>query len=672
MTLLFLLALAAGDARAGFAAADITPEPGAQMPGGFRPNYSQGVRDPLYAVAAVISDGATPIALVGIDALFIGKHTVGEARALIEKTAGIPGTNVLIGASHAHTGGPILDCLGSDEDPAYSARVAKAIARAVEDAWKVAEPCELAIVTGKEDTISFNRRFLMKDGREITHPGKPGTPFHDQIVKAAGPIDPEVGVLAARRPDGTVFGLVVNFACHTTVIGGTSYSADYIGFLRKHLKIRYGEATQVAFLNGASGDITQVDNLSPGSDFGPEHSEMMGRKLAAEAERALSRADWLPAVATAAAAERIRLAIRPESDVAREDPAFGLGSEPDDVFAAEREKVAAARQAAPEIDTEVQGLRIGPLGIATTGAEYFCDYGLRIKAASPHRPTWVVAYANDYLGYVATANAMAAGGYECRTARSSQLSWDSGQRIVEACLRVLGRVRPAEPIRLFNGKDLSGWTVWLDKRQQGEDPGQVFSVVDGAIRASGKEFGYLMTDRDHQDYRLTLEFSWGKETHPPRLENARDAGILYHMEGPDKIWPRSLEFQIIEGGTGDVLFVGGASAGHDPSLIPRFAGSPADMLSPDGKRVVRGRINWPRRSPEWKDVVGFRGKDDLEKPTGEWNLLELVCDHGTALYRVNGVEVARLSGLEPSRGRILLQSEGAEIYYRNVELTPVR
>lgn len=446
MIALLLLALA-GDVKAGFASADITPEPGAQMPGGFRPNHSKGVQDPLFAVAAVITDGTTPLAIVGIDALFIGKHTVREARALIEKSAGIPGANVLVGASHTHTGGPILDCLGSDEDPAYSARVAKAIAKAVEDAWKAAEPCEIGIVTGKEDTISFNRRFLMKDGREITHPGKPGTKMHDQIVKVAGPIDPDVGVLAARRKDGTVFGVVVNFACHATVIGGTGYSADYIGFLRKHLRQRYGEAVQVAFLTGTSGDITQVDNLSPGREGGPQHSEMMGRKLAAEAERALARAAWMKSLTTAAASETIRLAIRPEPDVSREDPGFGLGSQPDDVFAAEREKVAAERAKTPEIDAEVQALRVGPLGIATTGAEYFCEYGLRIKAASPQRPTWVVAYANDYIGYVPTANAMAAGGYECRTARSSKLSWDSGQRLVEASLRVLNRVREEEPKR---------------------------------------------------------------------------------------------------------------------------------------------------------------------------------------------------------------------------------
>lgn len=427
------------DLKAGFGSADITPEPGAQMPGGFRVNLSKGVRDPLYAVACVVSDGTTPVALVGIDALFVGKHTVKEAREIIQKATGIPGANVLVGASHTHTGGPILSCLGSDEDPAYSSRVAKAIAKAVEDAWKSAKTVELAVGVGKEDTIAHNRRFLMKDGREITHPGKPGSKMHDQIVRPAAPMDPDVGVLAARA-NGAITGLVVHYTCHVTVIGGSGYSADYPGFLRKHLKARYGEAVEVVFLNGCCGDITQVDNRSTARESGPEHADLMGQKLAAEATRALNRATWMKDAATGASSETLKLAIRAEPDVERERPPFGLGTGQDDVYEKERKHVADERSRGP-VDAEVQGLKVGPLGIATTGAEWFVEHGLKIKAASPHATTWVVGYANDYIGYVPTANAMVAGGYECRTARSSKLAIDAGQLLVEGCLRQLNRVK---------------------------------------------------------------------------------------------------------------------------------------------------------------------------------------------------------------------------------------
>ena len=441
MTLIvtFMLLLSQDELKAGFGAADITPEVGASIPGGFRPNPSKGTRDPLYAVACVVSDGRAPIALVGVDSLFIGKHTVKLARDRIEKSTKILGNNVLVGASHTHAGGPILSCLGNEGDPAYEERVGNAIAKAVEDAWEALQKCEIGIGVGKEDTISFNRRFLMKDGKEITHPGKPGTKFHDQIVRPAGPIDPDVGVLAART--GTqVFGVVVNFTCHCTVVGGNTFSADYPAYLRKNLRAAYGEKTQVVFLNGACGDITQVDNLSTARESGPEWGALMGAKLSAEAVRTISRMAWMKTLTTGAAMEAVPVKIRPEPDPVAEKPAFGLGSGPDEVYEKERRLVAEERAKTPEIACEVQGLRIGPLGIATNGSEYFVEYGLRIKQASPHKFTWFVGYANEYIGYVPTAQAFVGGGYEPRTARSSKLAPDGGQKLVEGAIKALHRV----------------------------------------------------------------------------------------------------------------------------------------------------------------------------------------------------------------------------------------
>src|SRR5262249_18804113 len=111
-----LLFAAGGESelRAGFGSADLTPEAGVSIPGGFKPNPATGVRDPLYAVACVVTDGKTPIALVGIDELFITKPTVRQARERIEKNTKIPAANILIAASHTHTGGPIASCLGNE------------------------------------------------------------------------------------------------------------------------------------------------------------------------------------------------------------------------------------------------------------------------------------------------------------------------------------------------------------------------------------------------------------------------------------------------------------------------------------------------------------------------------------------------------------------------------
>jgi hypothetical protein len=329
--------------------------------------------------------------------------------------------------------------------------VAKGIASAVGGAWGSLHAAEVGVATGTEGTIAFNRRFLMRDGREITHPGKPGTPHHADIVAPAGPIDPDVGVLAVKAPGakGKPVGVVVNFSCHSTVVGGDKFSPDYAGYLRKHLRAHYGENFPVVFLLGPCGDVTQVDNLSPGVQSGPDYASMMGMKLAAETMRQITRMTWLAEAPVAAATEAVAVEIRPEPDPERERPPFGLGSDGADkkvgeVYAGERKLVAEMRKKDPKLLCEVQGLRIGPLGIATNGAEYFVEYGLRIKKASRRPFTWVVSLANEWLGYVPTAQAFVGGGYEPRTARSSKLAPDAGQRLLEGALKALARVAPSE------------------------------------------------------------------------------------------------------------------------------------------------------------------------------------------------------------------------------------
>jgi hypothetical protein len=237
---------------------------------------------------------------------------------------------------------------------------------------------------------------------------------------------------------------------------------------------------------------------------------------------------------------------------------------------------------------------------------------------------------------------------------------------------------PAPDTALFNGKDLSGFYTWLGSMPDGgepmgrnRDPLKVFTVRDGMIHISGEVFGYLATEKEFENYHLTAEYRWGEKTFAPRTDKARDNGILFHMQGEDRIWPQSIEFQIIEGGTGDALFVGGASMDFDPALESRLADSKAKLLSPDGQRIVNGRINWTKRSPQWKDVLGFRGPDDLELPPGQWNKLDLWCRDGTVEYYVNEVRVFEGRGADPRRGRILLQSEGAEIFFRKVEVHPL-
>jgi hypothetical protein len=430
--------------QVGFGVGDVTPQVGMDIPGGFYPHPSKGVLDPLLASACVVYDGATPVALVGLDAIAIEKSLVRRVREAIAAATKIPPANVLIACNHTHEGGPTLAVAYEVDNAAYIDLVAKGITDAVISAWNSLHAAEIGIGTGRQEGIAFNRRFLMRDGREITHPGKPGTPHHDDIIEPAGPVDPDVGVLAARGPDGSILGVVVHFGCHSTVVGGDRFSPDYCGYLRKHLKSRYGESTPVVFLLGPCGDVTQVDNQATSRDFGVDHADMMGRLLAGEAIRTIGRMTWLKDAPVAVETETAPCAIRPDPDPDAEKPPYGLGSSWDEQFAKGRASVAEERRRTPVLPCEVQGIRIGPLGIATSGSELFCDLGLRIKACSPLQPTWVVELANEYIGYVPTPQAFVGGGYEPRTARSSKLAIDAGQRLIEASLRALGRVAPKE------------------------------------------------------------------------------------------------------------------------------------------------------------------------------------------------------------------------------------
>ena len=114
-------------------------------------------------------------------------------------------------------------------------------------------------------------------------------------------------------------------------------------------------------------------------------------------------------------------------------------------------------------------------------------------------------------------------------------------------------------IVLFDGKDLSQFDTFLRSAGLNSDPNHVFVVENGAVHVSGTEFGYFITKQEYKDYYLRAEFKWGVGTFAPRQGQARDSGILYNIQGPNKVWPRSVEFQINEGCTGDFWMTDGAA-----------------------------------------------------------------------------------------------------------------
>ena len=233
-------------------------------------------------------------------------------------------------------------------------------------------------------------------------------------------------------------------------------------------------------------------------------------------------------------------------------------------------------------------------------------------------------------------------------------------------------------ISLFNGLDFDGWYTFLQNRGRDTDPKRVFTVQDGMIRISGEEWGCITTHAEYENYRIVVEFKWGGLTFDPRLDKARDSGLLLHSQGEDGssngIWIHSIECQIIEGGTGDFIVVGdGTDQFKITSTVASEKQGSSFIFHPDGhnETIQKGRINWYGRDLEWKDVLGFRGENDIEKPVGEWNTLEcIVLDRNISIF-LNGILVNRATNVKPDKGRIQIQSEGAEIFFRRVELTPI-
>jgi hypothetical protein len=260
-------------------------------------------------------------------------------------------------------------------------------------------------------------------------------------------------------------------------------------------------------------------------------------------------------------------------------------------------------------------------------------------------------------------------------AASAPLIGIADSQEIPSFAKELPRIRSKEPVLAFNGRDLNGFYVYT-KPHGYEDPKKVFTVHDGLLHISGEEFGGVATCGNFSDYHLIAEWKWGRKTWAPREKSARDSGILLHCVGPDGAaggqWMESQECQIIEGGCGDFIMVGGKGK---PSLACETRTGPDGQLyyEKGATPVTRdsGRYNWWGRDPAWKDVLGFRGKNDVEALAGEWNRMEVICDGSTITNIVNGfvVNVGTRSSL--IEGKILFQSEGAEIFFRKIEIRPL-
>lgn len=201
---------------------------------------------------------------------------------------------------------------------------------------------------------------------------------------------------------------------------------------------------------------------------------------------------------------------------------------------------------------------------------------------------------------------------------------------------------------LFNGKDLSGWKPYLrgTKENPNPDPKDTWSVSDGVIVCKGKPNGYIVTEKEHGDYVLRLKWRF------PEGSKGGNSGVLLHVTGPDRVWPNSVEAQLFAGSAGDIWLIG-----DEKGVLPKLA------------------IDQSRKDPKNKEGRHYfrMGKDEkIEKPFGEWNQYEITCKGGDVTLKVNGKQVNEGTNGELKSGRIALQSEGAEVHFKDIEIAPVR
>lgn len=240
------------------------------------------------------------------------------------------------------------------------------------------------------------------------------------------------------------------------------------------------------------------------------------------------------------------------------------------------------------------------------------------------------------------------------------------------------------PTRLFDGKSLAGCYTWL-KDTEYEDPRHVFRVTDGMLHVTGDGLGGIVTKATYRDYHLVLEYKWGEKTWHDRANAARDSGLLIHSNGVDGgyhgTWMPSIEVQIIEGGVGDFILVTGNDAAgkpvplsvtchvgrdRDDEVVWQASGAAETFDSRNAKR-----INWFGRDPNWEDKKGFRGPRDVDSQIDKWTRVDVVADGSQVATFVNGVKVNEALNVSPQSGKIQLQSEFAEIFFRRWELWPI-
>jgi neutral ceramidase len=441
--------------RVGAAAEVITPPVGTPMAGYYFERAAEGVHDDLYAKALVLEQGGTKAALVSLDLISTPLGITEAARTEIGRATGIAGRNVMISATHAHTG-PVLagrglrdDALGDGNELVrrYSATLPVKIAEAVRRADSALAPAVARAAKGEDRSIAFNRRFHMTDGTVGWNPGK----LNPRIIKPAGPIDPEVAVVLfeASSEGHRPLCSYVNYAVHLDNIGGLKFSADMPGTLYSLLSTVKGPGMVTLYTTGCCGDINHIDVRWAEPQHGFENAARMGvilagavletwprlKPVAKGPLRVKSRAVALPLPAISSTdVETARRVAARHRDPKAKQPGFLETVQAYKVLDVE------ARHGEPT-EVEVQVVALGnDLAWVSLPGEIFVELGMAIKQDSPFEHTIIAELANGSIGYIPTRRAYTQGNYEVVSARCAE---GSGEMLVDAAIGLLKELHTA-------------------------------------------------------------------------------------------------------------------------------------------------------------------------------------------------------------------------------------
>lgn len=439
--------------RAGMATIDITPPIGYRMSGYFRERLCTGIDNPLQAKALVLQQDDMQTAWVFCDLIGLNTDVSQAARKQITQATGIPVNNILITATHTHTGplyyGALRDHFhaqavarhGKDprEEVDYPAQLIERLEQVVKQAQQQCRPVQVEAGIVPQKGLSFNRRFFMKDGPVRFNPGV----LNPNIIKPAGPIDPDLGIVLLRETEGgAVRAGLVNFALHLDTVGGMRYAADYPYYLEQTLRQTWGEDFVLFFGLGCCGDINHIDvtrNERLKTDF-------IGRSLG---QTVAKQADSLPPMAQPSLQVRqkrmsVPLQSYTQEQLAQAQADIKLMNSSELPFMQKVEAyktLSLASYKDKSMDLEVQVFKLSDqIAVVGLPGEVFVDLGLAIKKASPFTTTLVITLCQDAPGYIPTKTAFVEGSYETV---NSRVAPGGGEAMVKVVTRLLSELSRA-------------------------------------------------------------------------------------------------------------------------------------------------------------------------------------------------------------------------------------